>query len=79
MVFFIFQVSGVNYVQHKKTYNVLANFNDIGGLRVHAPVTISGVKVGEVARIKLDPVALSHGVRGLSKKVTSSDPKDFTN
>ena len=59
LVFLIFQVSGVNYVQHKKTYNVLANFNDIGGLRVHAPVTISGVRVGEVAKIKLDPVALN--------------------
>lgn len=59
LLFLIFQVSGANYVQHKKTYNVYANFNDIGGLRVHAPVTISGVKVGEVSRIRLDPVALN--------------------
>lgn len=59
LLFLIFQVSGVNEVRHKKTYNVYANFNDIGGLRVHAPVTISGVKVGQVAKIKLDPVALN--------------------
>lgn len=59
LIFLIFQVSGVNEVRHKKTYSVYANFNDIGGLRVHAPVSISGVKVGEVAKIRLDPAALN--------------------
>ena len=59
LVFLIFQVSGVKYVHKMKTYDVYANFNDIGGLRVHAPVTISGVRIGEVASIRLDPNALN--------------------
>lgn len=59
LVFLVFQVSGLKYMHQAKTYDVVANFNDIGGLRVHAPVTISGVKVGEVALINLDPGALN--------------------
>jgi phospholipid/cholesterol/gamma-HCH transport system substrate-binding protein len=59
LIFLIFQVSGVKYVQKMKTYDVYANFNDIGSLRVRAPVTISGVRVGEVASIRLDPNTLN--------------------
>jgi phospholipid/cholesterol/gamma-HCH transport system substrate-binding protein len=59
LMFLIFQVSGIRYLTKPKTYTVSASFNDIGGLRVHAPVTISGVKVGEVAKINLDPRSLN--------------------
>ncbi|NDH09047.1 MAG: outer membrane lipid asymmetry maintenance protein MlaD [Gammaproteobacteria bacterium] len=59
LLFLIFQVSGIRYLSKPKTYTVYANFNDIGSLRVHAPVTVSGVKVGEVAQIKLDSQSLN--------------------
>jgi phospholipid/cholesterol/gamma-HCH transport system substrate-binding protein len=59
LLFLIFQVSGIKNLSKHKTYTVFANFNDIGSLRVHAPVTVSGVKVGEVAQIKLDPRSLN--------------------
>lgn len=59
VLFLLFQVSGSSSMKHAKTYDVYANFNDIGGLRVHAPVTISGVKVGEVASIQLNPSNLN--------------------
>ncbi len=59
LLFLLFQVSGASTMKKLKTYDVYANFNDIGGLRVHAPVTISGVKVGEVARIQLNPANLN--------------------
>lgn len=59
ILFLLFQVSGTNTLKKVKTYDVYANFNDIGGLRVHAPVTISGVKVGEVSGIQLNPVNLN--------------------
>ena len=35
-----------------------ANFTDIGGLKVRAPVTVAGVKVGEVTQIVLQPEQL---------------------
>ena len=38
-----------------KTYTVTADFLDIGGLKVRAPVTVAGVKIGEVSRIELKP------------------------
>ena len=59
ILFLLFQVSGSHSINSVKTYDVYANFNDIGGLRVHAPVTISGVRVGEVANIRLNPLNLN--------------------
>ena len=41
------------------SYEVTADFNNIGGLKVRAPVTIAGVKVGEVTHIELQPKELN--------------------
>lgn len=46
----VFKVSGMQGFGETKTYPVTAEFANIGGLKVHAPVTVSGVKVGEVTR-----------------------------
>ena len=35
--------------------SLVAHFDEIGGLTARAPVVISGVKVGQVAQIRLDP------------------------
>src|SRR6185503_12734828 len=37
------------------TYRINAQFDNIGGLKVRAPVKSAGVVVGRVAQIKLDP------------------------
>ncbi len=37
-----------------QTYRVTARFDNIGGLKVRAPVRSAGVAVGRVARIRLD-------------------------
>lgn len=37
------------------SYTVYADFSDIGGLKPNAPVRVSGVLVGRVASIELDP------------------------
>ncbi len=36
-------------------YHVIAEFENIGGLKVRSPVTMAGVRVGRVANITLDP------------------------
>lgn len=36
-------------------YQISANFSKIGGLQVGDPVQISGVKIGQVANVELDP------------------------
>lgn len=48
-------VSGLTSFFPGKSYNVTAEFDEIGGLKVRAPVKIGGVQVGEVSNISLDP------------------------
>lgn len=45
-------IGGVSY-SGPKGFLLIANFDEIGGLKPRAPVVISGVKVGEVAGIDL--------------------------
>ncbi|MEO5596948.1 MAG: outer membrane lipid asymmetry maintenance protein MlaD [Lysobacteraceae bacterium] len=40
-------------------YELTAKFSNIADLRVHAPVKIAGVAIGEVAKISLDPKSYS--------------------
>jgi len=40
-------------------YKLIAKFSNVGELRVHAPVKIAGVVVGEVSRVVLDPKTYS--------------------
>jgi phospholipid/cholesterol/gamma-HCH transport system substrate-binding protein len=46
------QVGGV---QGARGFHLYATFDQIGGLRTRAPVVISGVQVGQVSSIELDP------------------------
>jgi len=55
----VMMVSGVKDMVSAKGYRVSANFTDIGGLKVRAPVTVAGVKIGEVTRIELQPDQLN--------------------
>lgn len=50
-----FKVSGLTNLFPAKTYTITAAFDDIGGLKVRAPVKIGGVEIGEVSKILLDP------------------------
>jgi len=46
--------SGLQLTRASQSYPVVANFDDIGGLKVGAPVTMSGVRVGQVSAISYD-------------------------
>ena len=59
LVFLAFKVSGLTSLASEHTYTVTADFNNIGGLKIRAPVRISGVTVGTVTDIKLDPVTFN--------------------
>ncbi len=50
-----FKVSGLTSFFSKDGYNVTAEFDDIGQLKVRSPVKIGGVTVGEISHIKLNP------------------------
>jgi phospholipid/cholesterol/gamma-HCH transport system substrate-binding protein len=49
-----FKVSGLTSFFKAKSYEVSAQFDDIGQLKVRAPVKIGGVLIGEVSSITLD-------------------------
>jgi phospholipid/cholesterol/gamma-HCH transport system substrate-binding protein len=53
------KVSGVGEMFGRKGYLVTANFTDIGGLKLRAPVTVAGVRIGEVTGIELQPDQLN--------------------
>ncbi len=55
----VVKVSGISELISKTGYLVTADFTDIGGLKVRAPVTVAGVRVGEVTRIELQPGELN--------------------
>lgn len=56
VVFLSFRVAGGGFWgSSQPTYTVYASFSDIGGLKVKAPVKASGVLVGRVGDIRLDP------------------------
>jgi phospholipid/cholesterol/gamma-HCH transport system substrate-binding protein len=47
--------SGMKLGGAKAGYHVTAEFDDIGDLKVGSPVTMSGVRLGEVSGIRFDP------------------------
>ena len=55
----VMKFSGITTLSAGKIYSVTADFNDIGGLKIRAPVTVAGVKVGEVTNIELQPEQLN--------------------
>lgn len=54
LLFLAFTVSGLTLFQRADSYQISADFDGIGSLKVRAPVQISGVTVGRVSSIILD-------------------------
>jgi phospholipid/cholesterol/gamma-HCH transport system substrate-binding protein len=50
----VMQVSNLGTITTGDTYTLKAGFENIGGLKVRSPVTVSGVRVGRVAAIDYD-------------------------
>ena len=51
------QVSNFTGWKEQPTYQVSALFDNIGGLKVRAPVKLSGVVIGRITAIGVDPVS----------------------
>ncbi|WP_019614381.1 outer membrane lipid asymmetry maintenance protein MlaD [Psychromonas ossibalaenae] len=49
-----FSVAGVSFKGEGDSYTLYANFSNVGGLKVRAPVKLGGVVVGRVENIHLD-------------------------
>lgn len=55
MLLLAFKVSGLTRLGTANYYMLTAEFDNIGGLKVRAPVRASGVKIGYVGNIVIDP------------------------
>lgn len=56
------------------TYDVTANFTDIGSLKVRSPVRIAGVQIGTVSEIDLNPKTYeAHVVMSIQKSIEIPD------
>lgn len=55
LFFLAMQVSNLGTSYRGDSFHVIARFDNIGGLKVKAPVTIAGVEVGRVDAITYDP------------------------
>jgi phospholipid/cholesterol/gamma-HCH transport system substrate-binding protein len=54
LVFLALQVSGVSSERTSESYDVIARFDDVAGLRTRAVVSMAGVAVGRVRSIDVD-------------------------
>ena len=52
------KVSNLSTYSGDEGYEVTARFEDVSGLKVRSPVTMSGVRIGRVKRIEFDDQAL---------------------
>jgi len=71
LVFLALRAANLGSFSSGETYQLSARFDNIGGLKVRAPVKSAGVTVGRVASITLDPVRF----QGLVKVDIHSDVK----
>lgn len=70
------KVSGLGQYSTGDAYTVSALFDNIGDLKVRAPVTIAGVHVGEVTKIELDSKTFKARVSLLIDKRQNQLPID---
>ncbi|MCW8845467.1 MAG: outer membrane lipid asymmetry maintenance protein MlaD [Gammaproteobacteria bacterium] len=63
LFFLITQTTGLNQEIGNKGYNISARFENVGDLKIRAPVTISGVTIGRVTAIAFDAERLNAVVK----------------
>jgi len=75
LVFLAMKAANLGSVGGGDTYLVQARFENIGGLKVRAPVRTAGVTVGRVTKIMLDPKSFQ-GVVSMEIDRSYQFPKD---
>jgi phospholipid/cholesterol/gamma-HCH transport system substrate-binding protein len=78
MVILALKVSNLTNLTGSDGYTVVAQFENVGGLRVRAPVSASGVRVGQVSAITYDAETFQAAVTLMIDADFSSFPLDTT-
>ena len=69
LVFLGLRVANVQGFGETKSYTVTATFDNIGGLKVRAPLKLGGVVIGRVSDITLDDLTYQKLVSRLMKNI----------
>lgn len=78
LFFLAMKVSGLVGTNLRDSYNMTATFDNVNGLKPRAKVTMSGVTIGRVHDISLDPVSRLATVEfELDGKLTSFNPEQL--
>ena len=78
LIMLAFQVSGLANIVGRHGYTITADFDNIGGLRIRAPVSVSGVRIGEVTGIQLNPTTFKAMVTMSIAPNQNAIPSDST-
>jgi phospholipid/cholesterol/gamma-HCH transport system substrate-binding protein len=76
LIVLAFKVSGLTSFFKPEGYDVTAVFDEIGQLKVRAPIKMGGVTIGEVTGIHLDPVTFKAIVDMRINKKIDNIPND---
>ena len=78
LFFLAMKVSGLVGTNLKDSYSMTATFDNVNGIKPRAKVALSGVKVGEVESVTLDPLTRLATVKiNLDGELTSFNPKQL--
>jgi len=76
LFFLITQTTGLSNEIGNKGYTISARFENVGDLKVRAPVTISGVTIGRVTGISYDPERMNALVKMIIAEQYKQLPDD---
>lgn len=76
LIVLAFKISGLTSFFKPEGYDVIATFDDIGQLKVRAPIKMGGVTIGEVVNIHLDPTTFRAVVDMRIDKKINTIPDD---
>jgi phospholipid/cholesterol/gamma-HCH transport system substrate-binding protein len=71
-----YRVSNFSTRIEPHAYSVYADFDNIGDLKVRSPVTMAGVRIGEVSEIHLDPTTYQATVKMVMTEKDLKIPQD---
>lgn len=78
LFFLALQVSNLSSLTEKDSYILTARFENSGGLKVKSPVSVAGVKIGQVTAITLDPKTYESVVKMNIYSQYNNIPSDTT-
>lgn len=73
-----FRVSSLSFQSPMKSYEVTAVFDNVGDLKTRAPISMSGVRIGEVTGIRIDPKTFKAVVQLRINEKQNNIPVDTT-